>query len=77
VTIAEDLDVQVEVVGFPPPPSPNLTLDYQAGLDVMRHVDAVIEELRLVPNSEQRIARLTACRDVVEASVERAGWDAR
>ena len=74
MTIIEDQTVDVVDVGFPPPPSPDITLSFKDALELMRVVRAVADELVPVPHAEQARARLEACADVVDTAVQIAGW---
>lgn len=75
MTIAEDIDVTVHDVGFPPPPKPDITLPFDAVLEMMRvlrsHADVV--EGR-VPGVEQSVASFRAVADRLGHAVDEAGW---
>ena len=75
MTIAEDIAVTVEDIGFPPPPAPDITLPFAAVLEMMRvlrlHADVV--EGR-VPDVEQSVASFRAVADRLDHAVAEAGW---
>lgn len=76
MSIIEDTDVAVVDVGFPPPPSPDIVIDFQKALDMLgglrAHARHIEHTTHLFP---QQVAFFKGCADVLQAAFEQAGWE--
>lgn len=76
MSIIEDTDVAVVDVGFPPPPSPDITIDWH---DALALLEGLRKHARIVERSgarvEQSVAFFKGCADRLDAAFAQAGWE--